>query len=433
MAVMIIHIDLDCFFVSAQRTLDPSLDGKPVVIGGRGDPYIFGERSSHQDLLLDNGGAFVGSFFHHYQGHDLSQFIDQNGKIRGIVTTASYEARGYGINTGMSIKEALDILPSLIVKGPDMKLYHKLSHNLYDFLQERIPMIEQASIDEFYGDLSGWIRPDECAQFIDSLRIEIKNLLNLPVSIGAAPSKYIAKIATESAKPFGSKLLHEPQMLPFISPLSVSRFPGIGKRMQRLCDLYQIKTLGDFLRAKTLVCSWGAYASTLYDKVACIDYGTVQTKSPRKSIGISRTFDPISSRAEARRRVMILARHLAYALTRLNAIPTTFDCIIRYKGHPKAYSAKTEHRLFNEWHFRHLATELFDQADTHPGGSIINLGLSASNFTSQTRRTLSLLEFEEDTQWRRIDHAAASIRNKYGLDTLRWGNEFFSPLHKEPS
>lgn len=424
MAIMKLHIDLDCFFVSAQRTIDPSLHHKPVIIGGRGDPYIFGERASHQDLLLDNSGSFVGSFFHHYQGHDLSQFIDQNGKIRGIVTTASYEARVYGITTGMSIREALGILPSLIVKGPDMKLYHRLSRELYDFLQERIPIIEQASIDEFYGDLEGWIAPDETAPFIDQLRLDIQESLHLPVSIGAAPSKYIAKIATESAKPFGCKVFQEEAMLPFIIPLKVSRFPGIGKRMQKLCEFYQIKTLGDFLRAKTLVCSWGAYAADLYDKVACIDHGTLQSKSPRKSIGISRTFDPISSRSEASRRILILARHLSYALSRLESNPTTFECTIRYRGHPKSYSAKTELRLFTERHFRVTALELFRQADIHPGGSIVNLGLGASHFTSQTRRTLSLLEFEEDSHWRRIDDAATSIRKKYGLDSLRWGSEF---------
>jgi len=430
MAVMKLHIDLDCFFVSAQRTIDPTLCNKAVVIGGRGDPYIFGETASKQDLLLENGGAFVGSFFHHYQGHDLSQFIDQNGRIRGIVTTASYEARAFGITTGMSIREALSILPSLIVKGPDMKLYHQLSHQLHDFLQERIPLIEQASIDEFYGDLSGWIAPNETAEFIDALRIEIQNALNLPVSIGAAPSKYIAKLATESAKPFGCKLLHKHEMIPFISSLNVSRFPGIGKRMQNLCQIYKLDTLGDFLRAKSLVCSWGPYAATLYDKVACIDYGSIQTKAPRKSIGISRTFDPISSRIEARRRIIILARHLSYALSRLGANPTTFDCTIRYKGHPKAYSAKTELRLFNEWHFRKLAIDLFNQADSHPGGFIVHLGLSASGFTSQTRRTLSLLEFETDTQWRRIDDAATAVRKKYGLDALRWGIEFSSSRPK---
>ncbi|HEX5622979.1 MAG TPA: DNA polymerase IV, partial [Sulfuricurvum sp.] len=136
---MKIHIDLDCFFVSAQRTIDPSLEGKAVAIGGRGDPFIFSHERSNQELLLDNSGSFVGSFFHRYNGDDLAQFIDPDGRIRGILTTASYEARSYGINTGMSIREALVRCPNLIIKSPNMQLYHELSHALHQFLQERIP------------------------------------------------------------------------------------------------------------------------------------------------------------------------------------------------------------------------------------------------------------------------------------------------------
>lgn len=420
---MKIHIDLDCFFVSAERTVDPSLIGKSVAIGGRGDPYIFSHERSNQDLLIDNAGAFVGSFFHRYQGDERDMFVDPDGRIRGIVTTASYEARAFGITTGMTIREALTRSPGLILKAPNMKLYHRLSHALFTFLQERIPLIEQASIDEFYGDLEGWVDESEIPEFIDMLRHSIKRSLGLPVSIGAAHSKYLAKLATDAAKPFGSKTLFANDILPFVDRLHVSKFPGIGRSVQRRCREYRIETLGDFLRAKSLVGSWGPYAAALYDRVAGHDLGELIVDPPRKSIGISRTFDPITDRDEARRRIAILARHLAYAVTRLEVYPTTFSITIHYLHHPRSSQSITETRLFHERRFRQLCLELFSQADTHPLGKINHLGLSASHFSSHTHRTFSLLEYDSDSSSRILDRSARKIRDKYGIDSLKWGNE----------
>lgn len=420
---MKIHIDLDCFFVSAERTRDPSLIGKTVAIGGRGDPYIFSHERSNQELLLDNGGSFVGTFFHRYQGDDLAQFVDPDGRIRGIVTTASYEARAYGVKTGMTIREALLRCPGLIIKGPDMGLYHRLSHALSLFLQERIPLIEQASIDEFYGDLDGWVDDAEVPEFIDMLRHAIKRHLNLPVSIGAAHSKYIAKLATDTAKPFGCRTLFADGVKPFVQNLPVEKFPGIGRSIQRRCAEYRLDTLGDLLRAKTLVCSWGPYAAALYERVSGSDIGSLVFHPPRKSIGISRTFDPVACRDEARRRIAILARHLAYAIHRLEVHPTTFTLSIHYLHHPRTHQSLTEPRLFTERRFRQLALELFASADVHPFGPINHLGLSASHFSAHSHRVFSLLEYESDRHHHDFDRSTRRIRDKYGLDALKWGNE----------
>ncbi|MFA6188482.1 MAG: DNA polymerase IV [Sulfuricurvum sp.] len=420
---MKIHIDLDCFFVSAQRTIDPSLIGKAVGVGGRGDQYIFSHEKSNQELLLNNSGSFVGSFFHRYAGDDLNQFIDADGRVRGILTTASYEARAYGINTGMTIREALIRCPSLIIKGPDMQLYHRLSHALHQFLQERIPLIEQASIDEFYGDLKGWVTDDEIPAFIDHLRHEIKRKLNLPVSIGAANSKHIAKLATESAKPFGCKTIMDNEVASFVSEIAVQKFPGIGSSMQRRCAQYHLKTLGDLLRAKRLVDSWGPYAQSLYQRVSGHDLGELVVNSPRKSIGISRTFDPIDNRDEIRRRISILSRHLAYAISKLEVNPTTFILSLYYLHHPKSHSALSESRLFNEQRFRQLCRELLAKADLHASGAITHLGISASAFSVHSRRVLSLIDYEEDARAHSFDQKSRLIRDKYGCDALKWGNE----------
>ncbi len=423
---MKLHIDLDCFFVSAERTLDASLNGKPVAIGGRGDPYIFSDENSNQDLLIDNGGAFVGAFFHRYQGDDLQQYVDPDGRIRGIVTTASYEARAFGVKTGMSLREALGRCPSLIVKAPNMRLYHRLSRALHDFLQERIPMVEQASIDEFYGDLEGWVEDEDVPEFTDALRHAIKKHLHLPVSIGAAHSKYIAKLSTDEAKPFGCRTIGHNDVLSFVRNIPVEKFPGLGKSVQRRCREYRLETLGDLLRAESLVRSWGPYASALYDRVRGNDLGELSLRAPRKSVGISRTFDPVYDRDELRRRVVILARHLAYAVQKLEVYPTTYTLSLHYLHYPKTHHSLTESRLFSERRFRNLALALFAQADQHPQGAVNHLGLSVSHFSSQTHRVFSLLDYESDLHERSLDNAAVSIRTKYGLDILRWGNEFRS-------
>lgn len=420
---MKIHIDLDCFFVSAQRTIDPSLIGKAVAIGGRGDPYIFSHLKSNQELLLENSGSFVGSFFHRYTGDDLDQFIDPDGRIRGILTTASYEARAYGINTGMTIREALTRCPNLIIKGPDMQLYHRLSHSLHQLLQEHIPLLEQASIDEFYGDLEGWVNDDDVPEFIDHLRHLIKRKLNLPVSIGAARSKHIAKLATEKAKPFGCKTITDTEVIPFVSDIDVAKFPGIGSSMQRRCQQYHLKTLGDLLRAKDLVFSWGPYAQSLYARISGHDLGELMPNPPRKSIGISRTFDPIGCRDEIRRRVSILSRHLAYAITKLEVYPTTFTLTLHYLHYPKQHAALSESRHFNEHRFRQLCRELLSKADVHMHGEITHLGISACAFSIHSRKTLSLIDYEDDVKARALDAKSRLIRDKYGCDALKWGSE----------
>lgn len=193
--------------------------------------------------------------------------------------------------------------------------------------------------------------------------------------------------------------------------------------MARRCGEYHINTLGDLLRAQSLVCSWGPYATALYETISGRNLGELTLNAPRKSIGISRTFDPITDRSEVRRRISILARHLAYAIKRLEVYPTTYTLSIYYLQYPKSHHSITELRLFNEQRFRHLCLELFGSADLHRRGGITHLGISASRFSTHTHQTFSLLDYESDRAQHTFDSATRKIRDKYGLDSLRWGNE----------
>lgn len=423
---MKIHIDLDCFFVSAERINDPSLEGKPVGVGGRSDQHIFSKKNTQQTMSLANNGAFVMSFFQDNPSsgkNDLAQFVDPDGRVRGILTTSSYEARSFGIKTGTTINEALQKCPHIIIKKPNMKLYQRLSHDLHEFLRLRIPLLEQGSIDEFYGDISGWIEDKDVPQFIKSLRDEVKEKLNLPISIGAAPSKYTAKLATNSAKPYGVRTIYEDKVDSFIHNIPLDDFPGIGRKTATKLHSYGLQTLGDIQNSKQLFLHQTKSTWELYLRVCGIDNTPIEKEHIRKSIGISRTFDPIRDRDETLRRLTILSRHLSFAIMRMEVIPTTFHVGISYEMGIKGKSNISENRLFSEKFFKDLCQRLFLQADSSPSLRIIRVSISTSAFTTHSHRTLSLIDYEEDKKQYVLTQKTKKLREKYGLDTLRWGSE----------
>jgi len=423
---MKIHIDLDCFFVSAERILDPSLIGKPVGVGGRSDQHIFSKQNTQQTMSLANKGAFVMSFFQDNPSsgkNDLSQFIDEDGRVRGIFTTSSYEARAFGIKTGTTINEALKKCPHIIVKKPNMKWYQQLSHDLHDFLRLRIPLLEQGSIDEFYGDLSGWVEDEDIPDFIEALKHEVQEKLSLPISIGAAQSKYTAKLATNFAKPFGTKTVYKDEVDAFIHNIPITSFPGIGKKTAHKLHGYGLQTLGDIQKAKELFLHQTKSTWELYQRVCGIDNTPIEKEHIRKSIGISRTFDPIRDREEARRRLTILSRHLGFAIMRMGVIPTNFHVGISYELREKGKANITYNRLFSERFFKDTSIELFKKADTSPSLRIIRISISTSAFTTHSHRALSLIDYEDDHKQHQLTQGTKKLREKYGLDTLRWGCE----------
>lgn len=424
---MKIHIDIDCFFASAARIVDPSLKDKPIAIGGRSDTKIFNQEAKNQTVNLDNSGSFVPTFYKAYEekDDDLDSFKDNDGRVRGILTTSSYEARAYGIKTAMTIREALGLCPHLIIKAPNMSLYQKLSHELHEFLQKKIPLIEQASIDEFYGDLNGWVEDDDVEQFIDNLRHEIKKETKLPVSIGAAHTRYIAKLATTFAKPFGCKTIFPHEFDRFINPMPVEEFAGIGRSMKSRLKSAQIHTLGDLRARKGTIESWGPYAKELYKRVSGIADAPIQTTSKRKSIGISRTFDPLHNRDELKRRIHVLARHLSYAILKLDVIPTVYHLSIAYEANQKSHKNISLCEIFTEKKFDSLCLSLFNEADIHRRLHVIRLSISCSSFTRDSKKELSLIGFEDEQKMKKLTESSQNLREKYGIDTLKWGSELY--------
>ena len=422
---MIIHLDLDCFFVSAERTRIAYLKGKPVVVCKSGDTKIF-SREDTECVMTESVGGFNGLFQHkkNFDGFDQNawkrEFMDEEGRVHGIVIAKSYEAKTYGIKTGTPLHDALVMCPQLLVVSSDHLFYQLLSTKLKAFLQTKIPVLEQYSIDEFWGDLGGWIKEEETYAFMKELQQEILERFDLPISIGASSAKWIAKLATDYNKPFGLTFVPKEQIKAFVSPQPIENFPGVGKAFAQKLHGYKIETLGDLVEFRRLVSGWGRLGKELCDKVLGDDHESVNPHRERSSIGISRNFAPILDRAELRRRVIILSRHLSHTMMKLDVHPTTYYFKIRYENGVKSKCSLSVDREFSESFYRELALETFAKLDTNPMYRVHHLTMHASNFVSASHiKTFSLLHVEEDAKAKRLSEKVLKLREKYGVDIIR--------------
>ena len=421
---MFLHIDIDSFFISAERSIDPTLKGIRTCVGSRSNLEIFSKKRVGIHLINDNSGAFVTPVFYSnkkksFRSHFID-IIDGKEKIRGIVTTASYEARACGVKTGMALSHALSLCPKLIIVPSNYPLYHRLSYKIHHFLQERIPKIEQFSIDEFFVDISGWVEEGRKEEFAKEIQSELLHHFDIPVSIGIAKSKWIAKLATEDAKPYG--IFKVDDIFAYIEDKPIEEFPGIGKGFARRLHQRYIKTLGDVRRHKGLLYSWKKPGIQLYNRVVGIDNEGIGKKPDRKSIGISRTFDQIYDPKELKRRVMVMARHIAHIASQIEVNPTLYYLKINYEYGIKAKESKRVDRVFSELLLKEELREIFQRIHQQNIGAT-KLSVSISDFASKNHRTLSILTLNEDREKHLLDEAFKKIRNYYGLDAIKTGGE----------
>jgi DNA polymerase-4 len=416
---MILHLDLDSFFVSAERTRNPELIGKPVIVGGRGDPFIFNPAPAKQKRLVQlNQGAFVPSLFH--AEHDDSHYFFEAGHIRGIVTTASYEARACGVKTAMTIREALQLCPQAILLPPDHLLYHTLSHEMMALLAKEIPLIEQYSIDELFGDVTGWVDARDMPEFIRYLQEKVASEMLLPVSIGACNAKWIAKLATSTVKPYGVRVVYDDEIAEFVRDISIHDFPGVGRAFGKRMRRYGIATVGEAWQSRALFESWGRQGRDLYARLTGTDGEGVSPRQSRKGIGMSRGMDrPIRDRKEFYRRVRVMVRHWAHTIARTGVNPTTYYFAIGYEGRLRSKKQYTVYRFFNERFILAFALEKFRELDVYPNSSVVYIAMSATKFLHHDPKAVELFTFEEDRKMQRLDRAVTRIRERYGMDIVR--------------
>lgn len=245
----IIHIDQDAFFVSVELLKNSSLVGKPVIIGGTSD--------------------------------------------RGVVASCSYEARKFGIHSAMPSRMAKQLCPHAIFIRGNMEEYSKYSHIVTDILQEKVPLLEKASIDEHYIDMTGMDRFYGCMKFAHELRLHVMKETGLPLSFGLSVNKTVSKIATNECKPNGERQVPLNEVQPFLNPLSIKKIPGLGQATYvKLSEMgvrfiYTLSQIPQEQLFKVL----GNNGTSLWQKAHGIDHSPVVPYREQKSIGTQSTFE----------------------------------------------------------------------------------------------------------------------------------------------
>lgn len=285
----IAHMDLDSFFVSVERKNQPQLVGKPVLVGGTSD--------------------------------------------RGVVASCSYEARSYGIHSGMSMKLARQLCPEALVVRGDHEQYSYYSNIITDIFRERVPLYEKTSIDEFYIDLTGMDRFFGCYKYATELRSTIMKETNLPISLAMSSNKTVAKIGTGQAKPNGQLEIAVGSEKEFLAPLSIRKIPMVGEKTYQLLrnmGIEKIKTIQE-MPFEMMQRVLGENGATIWRKANGIDHSSLVPYNENKSISTETTFDKDTIDISYLQQVLTtMTESLAYQLRTKKKMTACITLKIRY-------------------------------------------------------------------------------------------------------
>jgi len=286
----IAHMDLDTFFVSCERLKNSGLEKQPIIIGG-GD--------------------------------------------RGVVASCSYEARKFGVRSAMPIKMALRLCPEARVIKGDMEYYSNMSHLVTEVIQEKVPVLEKASIDEFYLDLSGMDQFFGCFQWTNEIVDAVTENTGLPISFALSTNKTVSKIGTGESKPTGRFEVKEANIQNFLNPLSIKKIPMVGPETFNLFSRLGVKTIKTLSEMPVDVLQElvGKNGSVLWKKAHGIDETPVVPYSERKSISTEDTFaqDTIDI-LKIRSILSGMVEKLAYQLRQEKWLTSTVSVKIRYSN-----------------------------------------------------------------------------------------------------
>ncbi|MDP2632530.1 MAG: DNA polymerase IV, partial [Candidatus Curtissbacteria bacterium] len=254
---IIAHLDMDCFFAQVEERENPSIKGQPVVVGA--DP--------------------------------------KGGGGRGVVSTANYEARKFGIHSGMPISWAWRACPQAVYLYPRHDFYSKVSARIREIIRNSLKNVsdaklEQVSIDEFYLDLSGLKNFYFSQEFCHDIKDKIQQNEKLSCSIGLGPNKLIAKIASGFQKPSGLTVIPQNQVEKFLAPLQVETIPGVGPKTAVVLNHQRIKTIADLknLSQEKLLSLFGKWGQGMFEASRGIDESEVSEIWERKTLGKQTTF-----------------------------------------------------------------------------------------------------------------------------------------------
>ena len=251
---VILHVDLDAFFPSVEVREHPELKGTPVVVGA--DP--------------------------------------KEGKGRGVVSSASYEARKYGVKSALPISRAWKLCPDCIYLRPHFDLYVPASNSVMKILKSHADKFEQGGIDEAYLDISSQVKDfDEARDFAKRLMEEVLDKEKLTCSIGVASNKMVAKIASDFKKPYGLTVVKEDDVKEFLFPLKVRKIPGVGPKTERSLKELGIETVADLasMKPEMLTRLFGVWGARLHEFANGIDNSEVVEEYEAKSVSRDTTFE----------------------------------------------------------------------------------------------------------------------------------------------
>ncbi len=244
----IAHFDLDSFFVSVEIRNNPSLKGKPVLVGG-------------------------------YE--------------RGVVAACSYEARKFGIHSSMPMKKAMQLCPQAIITNASRDQYSKYSRWVTDIIASKVPLFEKASIDEFYIDLTGMDKFFGVSKYAMELRELIMSETGLPISCGLSSARFISKMATNEAKPNGFLEIPHGKEIEFLWPLGIEKINGVGKQTEQQLKTFGIYTIEDIAKTPVEVMEriGGKWGESLWHKAHGRGSADITTDWEQKSMSHENTFD----------------------------------------------------------------------------------------------------------------------------------------------
>jgi DNA polymerase-4 len=373
------HVDMDAFFVSVEELFDPSLKGKPVVVGGRPNE-------------------------------------------RGVVSAASYAARKFGVHSAMPLRTAYKLCPQAVFLDGHPERYRDYSHKVYGVLHSFSPLVEMASIDEAYLDMTGTERlygPPLRAAHLLHERMKAETGLNC--SIGIAASRLVAKIGSDQAKPNGVLWVIPGQEPAFLAPLDVRKVPGVGKVTEKNLNALGIRRVGDLARLDEafLEQRFGKWGLALAGKSRGLDAGgwfdnEIGSDDGPKSISHEHTFsEDTTDLAQIEATLARLCEMVGRRLREHRLHARTIQLKLRYsdfstftRAHSIARATDLDTELFEE------IRELF-RRNWKKGAAVRLLGVHVSSW-SEGDEQLDLMGEEKHQKWQQALAAADRLRDKFG-------------------
>ena len=368
----IVHMDLDTFFVSCERLKNSALEGIPLIIGG-GD--------------------------------------------RGVVASCSYEARRFGVRSAMPTAMALKLCPQAKVIKGDMELYSQLSHTVTEVIQEKAPIMEKASMDEFYLDITGMDRFYGCYDWSNELAQRVVKETGLPISFALSINKTVSKIGTGEGKPKGHLDIPEGKVRSFLNPLSIRKIPMVGEvTFQTLSrvGIRHIQTLAE-MPAEVLQRMIGKNGVEIWKKANGIDNNPVEPYTERKSITTEQTFTTDTIDVVQLKAVLCgMVEKLGFQLRSEEWLTSTVVVKIRYAN----FDTETKQCKIAYTSADHLLTEkvlgLFNSLYQRR----MRLRLVGIRFSGLVRGTYQINMFEDTQDMLSLYSAMDKMKGRFGFDAV---------------